>query len=65
VPSTRRPVVFNADDTALFVSIQHPGEGEKWTDNPADAVSQFPDGLPNKPVVLVVTKASGSPVIGS
>jgi secreted PhoX family phosphatase len=59
-------LVFNPDDTALFVSIQHPGEGGKWTLNEADLVSKWPDGRgPNKPGVVVVTKAEGSPVVGS
>jgi secreted PhoX family phosphatase len=59
-------LAMNADDTALFVSVQHPGEGGKWTDNPADGTSTFPDGkLPNRPAVIVVTKSSGSPIIGS
>ncbi|MBL8214088.1 MAG: PhoX family phosphatase [Bryobacterales bacterium] len=59
-------LVHNADSTALFVSVQHPGEGGKWTDNTADAVSLFPDGkLPNRPGIIVVTKATGSPTIGS
>ena len=59
-------LVFNSDETELFVSIQHPGEGGRWTDNPADGVSTFPDGrLPNRPAVLVVSKAEGSPIVGS
>lgn len=59
-------LVFNSDDTALFVTIQHPGEGGKWTSNPADLVSKWPDGAaPNKPGVIVVTKAEGNPVVGS
>lgn len=59
-------LVLNADDTALFVSVQHPGEGGRWTDNSSDAVSSFPDGKqPCRPSVVVVTKSSGSPVIGS
>ena len=59
-------LVFNPDDTALFVSIQHPGEGGKWTDNPADAVSRFPLGaLPTLPAVLVVYKGAGDRTVGS
>jgi secreted PhoX family phosphatase len=59
-------LVFNTDDTALFVSIQHPGEGGKWTSNPADLVSKWPDGgAPSKPAVIVVTKSEGNPVVGS
>ena len=59
-------LVFNPDDTTLFVSIQHPGEGGKWTDNPADLTSTFPLGAaPNRPAVLTISRASGSPVVGS
>jgi uncharacterized protein len=59
-------LVFNTDDTALFVGIQHPGEGGKWTDVAADAVSNWPDNQqPPRPGVVVVTKSAGNPVIGS
>jgi len=61
-------LVFNADETALFVTVQHPGEGGKWTGNPADQTSGFPDGRGriNRPAVVVVTKTGGSnPVVGS
>jgi secreted PhoX family phosphatase len=59
-------LVFNTDDTALFVTIQHPGEGGAWTLDPTKLVSTWPDGVaPSKPGVVVVTKAEGSPVIGS
>jgi uncharacterized protein len=60
-------LVFNPDETALFVTIQHPGEGGRWTDNPADQTSGFPDGRGriNRPSIVTITKASGSPVIGS
>jgi len=59
-------LVFNPDDTALFVTVQHPGEGGKWTDNPSDLTSKFPDGAgPNKPAIIVISKASGNPVVGS
>ncbi|MDX1979095.1 MAG: PhoX family phosphatase [Bryobacteraceae bacterium] len=59
-------LVMNTDDTALFVAVQHPGEGGKWTDTASDSISSFPDGKqPVRPSVVVVSKASGSPVIGS
>jgi len=59
-------LVMNTDNTALFVAVQHPGEGGRWTDNAADSISTFPDNaLPVKPSIIVVTKNSGSPVIGS
>jgi secreted PhoX family phosphatase len=59
-------LAMNADDTALFVSIQHPGEGGKWTDVASENTSTFPDGkAPSRPAIVVVTKTAGSPVIGS
>ena len=59
-------LVFNPDDSALFITIQHPGEGGRWTDNPADLTSRFPDGAaPNKPAVVAIRKVSGNPVVGS
>jgi uncharacterized protein len=59
-------LVFNSDDTALFVGIQHPGEGGKWTDTPTDAVSNWPDSQqPPRPSVVVVSKVTGNPVVGS
>ncbi len=59
-------LIHNSDNTALFVAVQHPGEGGNWTDNAADSISLFPDGkLPNRPAIIAVTKSSGSPLIGS
>lgn len=59
-------LVFNSDDTALFVGIQHPGEGGKWTDVATDVVSNWPDNQqPPRPGVVVVTKTTGNPVVGS
>jgi uncharacterized protein len=59
-------LAFNPDDTTLFVTIQHPGEGGRWTDNPSDLISRFPDGVgPNKPAIITISKASGNPVVGS
>ena len=59
-------LVFNSDESALFVSVQHPGEGGKWTSNPSEAVSRFPLGtLPSRPAVIVVTKEVGNPTVGS
>lgn len=54
---------FNADDTALFASIQHPGEGGTLT----APTSHWPDGgtKPARPSVVVVTKTTGEPRIGS
>jgi secreted PhoX family phosphatase len=59
-------LVLNPDDTALFVAVQHPGEGGNWTDSASTSISTFPDGKqPVRPALVVVSKANGSPVIGS
>lgn len=51
--------VFNPDSTALFVSIQHPGEGGTY-DEP---VSQFPDGEgPPRPSVVLIHKEDNGPI---
>jgi secreted PhoX family phosphatase len=54
--------MFTPDNTALFVSIQHPGEGGTFE----DPLSNFPDGngsIP-RPTVIVITRDDGG-VIGS
>jgi hypothetical protein len=48
--------VFNPDSTALFISVQHPGEGSTF-DKP---VSTFPDGGVARPSVVVASHAAGS-----
>jgi uncharacterized protein len=59
-------LVFNSDDTALFVTIQHPGEGGRWTDDPSQAISRFPTGsLPSLPTVIFTYKTAGNRTIGS
>ena len=52
-------LAFNADDTALFASIQHPGEGSTL-DRPT---SRWPDGGTARPAVIAVVKDGGG-VIG-
>ncbi len=56
-------LVFTPNSEALFVSIQHPGEGSVFD----TASSTFPDGSrPPRPSVVVVTKDSQIPqAIGS
>jgi secreted PhoX family phosphatase len=55
--------MFNPDDTALFVSVQHPGEGDGST--LASPTSTWPNGdSPPRPSVIVVTKKDGG-VIGT
>ncbi len=54
--------VFNTDDTALFASIQHPGEGGTYE----EPTSQWPTGDgPPRPSVVVITASSGIAKIGS
>jgi uncharacterized protein len=50
---------FNTDDTALFLNVQHPGEGGTY-DEP---VSTWPDGTaPPRPSLVVVQAEDGSPI---
>ncbi len=56
-------LVFNAQQTALFASIQHPGEGGV---RDTDIVSNFPDGeQPPRPTVIGIGKKGGTGRIGS
>jgi secreted PhoX family phosphatase len=54
---------FNADDSALFVSVQHPGR----TGTIANPTSHWPEGgaAVAKPAVIVVTRDGGPKTIGS
>lgn len=55
---------FNTDQTALFVGIQHPGEGGTME----EPLSSWPDGggAVARPSVIVITKAApGSRIIGT
>ena len=62
---------FGAQDRALFVTIQHPGEPGTGPDSSGSTfetpTSVWPDGnTPPRPSVVVATKkGKGSPVIGS
>lgn len=50
---------FNTDDTALFLNIQHPGEGGTFE----DPVSTWPDGsAPPRPSLVVVQAENGNPI---
>ncbi|MBI1353671.1 MAG: DUF839 domain-containing protein [Acidobacteria bacterium] len=56
-------LVFNTQQNALFVSIQHPGEGGTLN---TDIVSNFPDGVqPPRPTVMAIGKKGGTGRIGS
>lgn len=51
--------VFNTDNTALFASVQHPGEGGTVE----EPVSQWPDhAVAPRPSVVVITNNEGKPV---
>lgn len=50
---------FNTDNTALFASIQHPGEGGTIE----EPVSQWPDhAVAPRPTVVLITNNEGKPV---
>lgn len=51
-------LVFNTDDQALFVSIQHPGEGGTL----AQPTSVWPTGTVAIPSVVVVTRVGGGAI---
>ena len=53
-------LVFNPDDTALFASVQHPGEGGKLS----APTSVWPTGTFARPSVVVVTSTRGG-VVGA
>ena len=51
-------LAFNTDDTALFASIQHPGEGGTLE----QPTSVWPTGVVARPSVVVVTSTSGGTI---
>ncbi len=52
--------LFNLDNTALFLAIQHPGEGGTLD----DPVSTWPDGtMPPRPAVVVIQKEDGNAIV--
>ena len=62
---------FNTDDTALFISVQHPAEsGEEWPefgrpstfDDPSTRWPDFQDGMPPRPSIVVISKEDDGPI---
>lgn len=49
---------FNSDDTAIFLSVQHPAEDSMY-DAPSTRWPDFKDDMPPRPAVVVVTKKGG------
>ncbi|MDD3446597.1 MAG: PhoX family phosphatase [Zavarzinia sp.] len=54
---------FNSDDSAIFLSIQHPGEDSMY-DAPSTRWPDFKDDMPPRPAVVVVTRKGGG-VVGA
>jgi uncharacterized protein len=54
-------IAESGDGRALFVNIQHPGEGSKDISNPDGYISHWPDGAKSRPrsATVVITKDDG------
>jgi secreted PhoX family phosphatase len=54
-------IAESGDGRALFVNIQHPGEGSKDIANPDGYISHWPDGAKSRPrsATVVITKDDG------
>lgn len=64
-PTSRSGPTFSPDDSALFISVQHPGEGG-YSEGQINTWSFNRDGVIPRPSVVVVTRRDDptAPIVG-
>lgn len=56
-------IVLTADDRALLVSVQHPGEDEGSTfEHPSSRWPDFDPAMPPRPSVVTISRVDGGPI---